>query len=394
MTASTPSISGPLGGLLVADFTRAVAGPYATMLLGDLGARVVKVERPDGGDESRGWGPPWSHGLSTYYQSVNRNKRSATCDLATPDGRAAALELCLRADVVVQNFQRGTMDRFGLGAEELVRRRPRLVYCSITGFGPSADLPGYDFLVQAVGGLMSITGVENGEPLRVGVPIVDVLTGLHATVGILAALRHRDATGLGQHVEVNLMASLLSGLVNQVSAHLNAGVVPRALGNRHPSIAPYEVLRARDRPLAVAVANDRQFAALSEELQVEELARDPRFKTNAARVDNRDELEARLNAALRSADAAEWIARLTPRGVPCGVVNRVDEAVSYAEGLGLEPSVDLTDEVGRSSRQVRHPISFSATPATYRDAPMRWDQVAGLAEVLETLDEPWPMNNR
>ncbi|HEX8133592.1 MAG TPA: CoA transferase, partial [Actinomycetes bacterium] len=223
--------AGPLAGVVVADFSRVLAGPYATMLLADMGATVVKVERPDGGDDTRAWGPPWSDGLSTYYQAVNRNKRSVVCDLSSPEDRRAALALCRRADVVVENFRAGTMRRLGLGPAEVLAVNPRVVYCSITGFGPGAgaDLPGYDLLLQAVGGLMSVTG-QPGEPTKVGVAVVDVIAGLHALAGILAALRHRDATGQGQHLQVNLLTSLLSGLVNQVSGFLNAGTVPRALG--------------------------------------------------------------------------------------------------------------------------------------------------------------------
>lgn len=357
------------------------------MLLGDMGATVVKVERPDGGDETRAWGPPWSDGLSTYYQAVNRNKRAVLCDLASQEGRRAARELCLRADVVVQNLRAGAMERFGLGPEELMKAKPDLVYCSITGFGAGAgaEMPGYDFLIQAVGGLMSVTGDPGGEPLRVGVAIVDVLTGLHALAGILAALRVRDRTGQGQHVEVALLTSLLSGLVNQVSGYLNAGVVPRAMGNRHPSVAPYELVMARDRPLALAVGNNAQFAEFCAEAGLAGLAADPRFASNSGRVEHRDELIGLINAALQSAEAGDWIARLTRRGVPCGPVNRVDEALDLAATLGLEPCVDLAGAGGRVSRQVRHPVTFSRSPATYRLAPAPWDQVRPLEEVLREL---------
>lgn len=411
-------VPGPLDGVVVADFSRVLAGPYATMLLADLGATVVKIERPGGGDETRAWGPPWSGGLSTYFQAVNRNKVSAVCDLASDDGRAAALELCRRADVVVENFRTGTMDRLGLGAQRVRAANPRAVYCSITGFGPGAgaDLPGYDFLIQAVGGLMSITGAAGetagddtagggaGGPTKTGVAVVDVITGLHALVGILAALRHRDATGEGQVVEVNLMTSLLSGLVNQASGYLNAGVVPHALGNRHPSIAPYELLQAQDRPLALAVGNDRQFAALCAELGLDRLADDPRFATNAARVEHRGVLIPLLNQALAAAPADHWAERLMARAVPCGPVNTLDQAVDLAERLGLEPWVEIRDDEnrgdddglergerrGRVSRQIRHPISFSATAPTYRLPPPTWEQVRRLEDVLPLLPPPPP----
>jgi len=383
---------GPLAGVVVADFSRVLAGPYATMLLADMGATVVKVERPDGGDDTRSWGPPWSDGLSTYFQAVNRNKRSVACDLSAPGDRQAALELCGRADVVVENFRAGTMDRLGLGPADVLRANPRVVYCSITGFGPGAgaDLPGYDILLQAVGGLMSITGEAGGDPTKVGVAVVDVIAGLHALAGILAALRHRDATGQGQHLQVNLLTSLLSGLVNQVSAYLNAGTVPRALGNRHPSIAPYEVVRAKDRPLVLAVGNDRQFAALCDELGIGHLATDPRFASNASRVEHREALVALVNEVLATAAADQWVPRLAARGVPCGTVNGIDEAVELAARLGLEPVVAVRDDRGRVSRQARHPIWFSATPASYRLAPPAWDQVQRIEDVVALLPPPDP----
>jgi crotonobetainyl-CoA:carnitine CoA-transferase CaiB-like acyl-CoA transferase len=357
------------------------------MFLGDLGATVVKVERPDGGDESRGWGPPFSNGVSTYYQSINRNKHVAVCDLQSESGRAAALELCLRADVVVENFRAGALDRMGIGPDELLRRKPGLVYCSITGFGGGAgrEMPGYDFLLQAVGGLMSVTGDPEGEPLRVGVAIVDVITGLHALAGILAALRQRDLTGHGQHVKVELLTSLLSGLVNQVSGYLNAGVVPARMGNRHPSLAPYELVATRDRAIALAIGNDSQFAAFCAEAGLAGLAADERFRTNASRVQHRDELLARLDEALRTATAAEWVARLTARGVPCGVVNRVDEAVELAASVGLDPVIDLTDAAGRLWRQVRNPITLSGATPGYRLAPVPWDETVPLEQVLAHL---------
>jgi crotonobetainyl-CoA:carnitine CoA-transferase CaiB-like acyl-CoA transferase len=371
---------GPLSGIVVADFSRVLAGPYATMLLADMGATVEKLERPPHGDDTRDWGPPWTDGLSTYFQAVNRNKRSVACDLADPVDLAAARALCERADVVVENFRAGTMDRFGLGYGQIAAANPGVVYCSVSGFGAGdgADLPGYDFLVQAVGGLMSITGEDGGGPTKVGVAVVDVVTGLHALAGILAALHHRDRTGQGQRVEVNLLTSLLSGLVNQVSGYLNAGAVPGPMGNRHPSIAPYELVRAADRPLALAVGNDRQFAALAAELGIGWVADDPRFATNAARVAHRDALLPLLDAAFGTAGAAEWVRRLTARGVPCGPVNRIDEAVEFAARLGLEPCVELSDVDGRVSRQVRHPIAFSRTPASYRTAPATWSHVRPL----------------
>jgi crotonobetainyl-CoA:carnitine CoA-transferase CaiB-like acyl-CoA transferase len=361
-----PVHRGPLEGLVVADFSRVLAGPFATMLLGDLGADVVKVEHPEAGDETRAWGPPWHGGHSTYYLSVNRNKRSVALDLKTDAGREAARALAGRADVLVENFKAGTLERLGLGFGEMARDNPGLVWCSISGFGrgAGADLPGYDFLVQAMSGLMSITGPADGEPTKVGVALVDVLTGLYAFGGILAALAERDRSGRGQRVEVSLLGSALASLVNQASSYLCTGRPPRAMGNRHPSITPYETLATADRPLVVAVGNDGQFARLCRVLGLPELAADPRFATNAARVANRDALAGLLERALAARGAAEWVATLAEGGVPCGLVNDVGEAFALAERLGLDPVV-----AAGGVPQVADPIRLSSTPVSYRLAP-------------------------
>jgi crotonobetainyl-CoA:carnitine CoA-transferase CaiB-like acyl-CoA transferase len=358
-------VTGPLEGLVVADFSRVLAGPFATMLLGDLGAEVVKVEHPDGGDETRAWGPPWYGEHSTYYLAVNRNKRSVALDLKTGAGRAAARALAGRADVLVENFKAGAAERLGLGFEEVTGDNPGLVWCSISGFGrgAGADLPGYDFLVQAMSGLMSITGPAAGEPTKVGVALVDVLTGLYATAGILAALHERDRTGHGQRVEVSLLGSALASLVNQASSYLCTGRPPRAMGNRHPSITPYETLATADRPLVVAVGNDGQFARLCRVLGLPELAADARFATNADRVTNRDALAELLERALAARGAADWVAALAEAGVPCGLVND-GEAFALAERLGLGPVV-----AAGGVPQVADPIRLSSTPVSYRLAP-------------------------
>ncbi len=358
-------MTGALDGLLIADFGRVLAGPYATMMLADLGAEVVKVEQPGTGDDTRTWGPPFDErGVATYYLSVNRNKRSEALDLRAADDLASAKELAGRADVVVENFLPGGMDRLGLGYDAVRAVNPGVVYCSITGFGQHSALAGYDLLVQAVGGLMSMTGPAPGEPIRAGVAVVDVLTGLHATVGILAAVRHRDRTGEGQRVDVDLMSCLLSSLVNQSSGYLLAGTVPQAMGNRHPSLVPYEVFAARDKPLVIACGNDRQFRCLTSVLAREDLAQDERYATNTARVNNRDELVPLLNTLLRSADAADWAARMSAVGVPAGPVNNLAEAFVYAQTQGLTPVVDC-DGVA----QVANPIRLSKTPVAYRSAP-------------------------
>lgn len=369
------SAGGALDGVLVADFSRVLAGPYATMLLADLGARVIKIERPGVGDDTRAWGPPWGEEqVATYFASVNRGKTSVALDLGTPEDRATARALCARADVVIENFRPGTMDRLGLGYDQVATDNPGVVYCSITGFGTDqgAGLSGYDLLVQAVGGLMSITGPSPDEPTKVGVALVDVITGLHALTGTLAALHHRERTGRGQKVEVNLLSSLLSALVNQTSGYLNAGFVPRAMGNAHPSIAPYEVFNTADRPLAVAVGNDRQFVAMCSVLGRPDLAAAPQFATNAARVRHRAALREAIEEALSVADAAQWTERLNAASVPCGPINRVDEAIALATALGLDPVVhQVADEAGVSTKQVRCPMSLSLTPAAYPAGPPR-----------------------
>ncbi|MEU0835437.1 CoA transferase [Streptomyces sp. NPDC005969] len=370
----------PLSGVLVADFGRVLAAPYATMLLADLGADVIKVEQPGTGDDTRAWGPPKAQGEATYFLSVNRNKRSFAVDLRDPTGRRRATELIRRADVVFENFRPGTMDKYGLAYERVRELNPGLVYCSVTGFGAGkgAALPGYDLLIQAVGGLMSVTGPAPGQPVKTGVALVDVLTGLHAAMGVMAALRHRDATGEGQHVEVNLLSSLLSGMVNQSAGYTLAGQVPGILGNRHPSIAPYEVYETADRPLVVAVGNDRQFAALCRGLDAAGLAVDPRFATNTDRVTHVDALAEELSVRLRRRAADEWFDLLTPLGVPCGPVNDLAGAFDLAEQLGLAPRV-TPDDAGAEAEGghdgpmnlVANPIGLSRTPVHYARRPPR-----------------------
>ncbi|MGN6131042.1 MAG: CaiB/BaiF CoA transferase family protein [Nocardioidaceae bacterium] len=373
--------TGPLAGVLIADFSRVLAGPYATMLLGDLGATVVKVEAPRG-DETRHWGPPWTEtGESTYYLSINRNKQSLVLDLTEAEDRRRALTLVRRADVLVENFRTGSLDRLGLGYERVHAENPRLVYCSITGFGTAAGtgLPGYDLVVQAVSGLMSLTGHDPDHPTKTGIATADVLTGLHAALGIVSALRHRDLTGEGQRVELNLMSSMISGLVNFGGAYAIAGDVGRAMGIRHPSIAPYEPLATATRPLVVAAGNDNLFRRLVTCLGRPELADDPRFATNGARVTNREALAALLEERLSADSADAWFDRLTAAGVPCGPINDVAQGMALGETLGLEPIVDLA-----GCPQVANPITFSATPVSYRTPPPALD--ADADELRRWLD--------
>ena len=366
--SSQPQRSAPLDGILVADFSRVLAGPLAAMVLADLGAEVIKVERPEG-DDTRAWGPPWAPGgESTYYQSVNRNKRSVILDLRDPGDLELARTLIVRADVLIENFRPGAMERFGLGEEANRASNPRLVSCSLTGFGSSdagAQLPGYDLMIQAVGGLMSVTGQPDGPATKVGVALVDVIAGLFAATAILAALREREHSGLGQRAEVSLMGALLAALVNQASGFLGAGAVPARMGNRHPSIAPYESFAAADGEIVIAVGNDRQFQALCSQLGAGELAADERFATNPLRVAHRAELAGALGPLFAARERRPLTHELSAAGVPCGPVNDVAEAFALAQQLGLQPIVEMAG----GARQVASPITLSATPVEYRRVP-------------------------
>lgn len=386
---------GPLAGILVADFSRVLAGPYAAMTLGDLGADVIKVERPGAGDDTRAWGPPWADGVATYYIGLNRNKRSLTLDLANASDQQLALELAQRADVVVENFRPGTLDRFGLGYEQLRTTHPGVIYCSITGFGAAtekaADLSGYDLLVQAMSGLMSITGQAGGEPTKVGVALVDHICALQATIGILAALRVREATGVGQRVEVSLMGSALAGLLNQASAYVAAGVIPTRLGNRHPSIAPYQTFRASDGYFVVACGNDTQFSRVAASIGQPMLVDDDRFTTNTSRVAHIDELDEILSAAFATGTVSSWVKQLSRAGVPSGPINDIGQAFVAATELGLDPVIvtDAVDPTGAASEQrsVRSPIGLSDTPTSVRrGAPRLGEHTAELRDWLNNHD--------
>ena len=378
---------GPLAGLLVADFSRILAGPYATMLLADMGAEVVKVEGP-GGDDTRTWQPPVRDGISTYYLGVNRTKRSIALDLSDAGDLAAAHELARRADVFIENFKPGGLARFGLDYEATSAVNPGVVYASISGFGSGpegASLPGYDLLVQAISGLMSVTGDSDGEPYRAGVAVFDVMAGLHATIGILAALNLRHQTGRGQHVEISLLASAMSGLVNQTSAYVAGGVVPFRMGNSHPSLFPYEPLPCADGELVIVAGNDLQFRKLAQVLGVPELPDDPRFGRNEDRTANREELRPLLVERLRTRTKQEWFRELTGAGVPCGPINTIDQGVAFATEVGLDPVVTV-GQGDDAMPSVRHPITFSATPASYRLPPPALDQHG--AEIRRWLAEP------
>jgi crotonobetainyl-CoA:carnitine CoA-transferase CaiB-like acyl-CoA transferase len=365
-------MSGPLDGLLIADFSRVLAGPYASMLLGDLGADVIKVERPGGGDDTRAWGPPWRGDDSTYFLALNRNKRSVALDLADPGDRALARALGERADVLVESFRPGLMATWELDGGSLRAVNPGLVSCSVTAFGSgerARGMPGYDFLLQAMGGLMSVTGEQDGRPLKVGAALVDLVCGLLAVAGIQAALAERARTGRGRHVEVSLMDSALAALLNQGSAWVSGGAVPRRRGNRHPSIVPYETYEAADRPFAVAVGNDRLFARLCAAVGLPELAGDPRFATNEARVANVDALGEALERVFRTEPADHWVATLRAASVPVGPINRVDEAFALAAELGLEP-VDET----HGTPLVAPPLRIDGERPPVRRPPPRLDE--------------------
>ncbi len=381
--------SGPLAGLLVADFSRILAGPYASMLLADLGAEVVKVESP-AGDDTRSWQPPVRDGVATYYLGVNRNKRSVALDLKDPDDVATAQELARRADIVMENFRPGGLERFGLDYDTVAAGNPKVVYASISGFGTTEQgrvLPGYDLIVQAMSGLMSLTGSPDGEPYRAGISVFDVMAGLHATIGILAALSSRHETGRGQHVEVNLMSSALSGLVNQSSAYVAGGVVPFRMGNSHPSLFPYEPLACADGDLIITAGNNGQFRKLVEVLGVPELADDARFARNEDRTANRDELRPLLVERLRTRSKLEWFREIIGAGVPCGPINTIDAGFAFAEEIGLDPVVEV-GEGGSMVPSARNPITFSETPVDYRLPPPALDEHGDEIRVAGSTGEP------
>ena len=369
----------PLEGIRVLDLTRALAGPYCTMMLGDLGADVIKVERPGRGDDSRGWGPPFVGepygpypGESAYFIAANRNKRSATVNLKSAEGQEIVRRLASASDVLVENFRTGVLEKMGLGYDDLRALNPRLVYCSISGYGrtgPYADRPGYDFIIQAEGGLMGIIGPEDGPPYRVGVPIVDITSGMFAATAILAALRARDQTGEGQLVDVSLLDTVVALLTNVASNYLVGGMEPRRLGNAHPNITPYEAFRARDRWFALAAANERQWAKLCDAIGRPELKEDPRFATNVERVANRPALLEALNETFAARDADEWLAELREAGLPCGPINTIPDVFEHpqaqARGLALEtehPSAGPVQLTG-------FPYKLSQTPAEVRQPP-------------------------
>lgn len=380
-----------LQGVRVLDLSRVLAGPWCTQMLGDLGADVLKIERPGAGDDTRHWGPPFDTvtGDAAYFQCANRNKRSVCIDFSHPLGADLLLQLAARADVVVENFKPGSLERHGLAPAQLLARHPRLVVCSISGFGqtgPLRERPGYDFVVQAMGGLMSVTGPTETEPgagpCKVGVAVADLFTGLHAAVGILAALRHRDRTGIGQHIDLALFDCQLSMLANLGSQWLAGGTEPRRMGNAHPTIAPYETLPTADGELVLAVGNDGQFKRLCTLLDCPELASDPRFANNAARLTYRSALREALSLRLATAGRKHWLALLEAADVPAAAVASIPEALDHAQTRARGMLQPLDPARPDARRAIASPLKLSGTPVRNRLAPPRLGEhtTAGLAD--------------
>lgn len=378
--------AGPLEGIRVLDLSRVLAGPLATMVLGDLGADVIKVERPGSGDDTRQWGPPFVGGDAAYFLSVNRNKRSIAVDLGTAEGADVVRGLAARSDVLIENFRPGLMARFGLALEDLRRAHPPLVTCSLTAFGEVAGgsdaRPGYDIIAQALSGLMSITGEREGEPTKVGVALLDVITGLYAAIGIQAALVERQRTGRGRHVGVSLFDASVAALVNQAANHLLGGIVPGPMGSEHPNIVPYQVFHAADRPFILAAGNDKLFRATCEVLGRMELADDPRFAANDARVANRRSLIPQLRAAFTIRPASEWLAALEAVGVPCAPIRRLDEVFASPEGAATVQT--MQDPVRGPMRLVADPIRLDGATTPARRPPPRLNEHA--EEILRELE--------
>ena len=374
-----------LSNITVLDLSRILAGPWAGQVLADLGAEVIKIERPEGGDDTRSWGPPFLQHTdgrenpqadAAYYLCANRNKKSVTVDFTAPEGRALVQQLAAQADVVLENFKVGGLKAYGLDYESLKAINPRLIYCSITGFGqtgPYAARPGYDFLVQAMGGLMSITGRGAGEPgagpQKAGVAVTDILTGLYAAIGILAALNHREHSGVGQHIDLSLLDVQVACLANQAMNYLVSGKAPERLGNAHPNIVPYQDFPTQDGYMIIAVGNDSQFARLCMAMGVGELAADARFSANKARVANRVELIERLNAVTRTRPTAAWISGLEKAAVPCGPINAIDAVFADPQVQARHMQVDMPHPTTGSVSLVANPLRLSETPVTYRTAP-------------------------
>ena len=378
--SSTPPLTGPLAGIKVLDLSRVLAGPWSGQMLGDLGAEVIKVEQPGQGDDTRKWGPPFLEDGSrdsAYYLCANRNKRSVAIDLAKPEGQDLIRKLAAQADIVLENFRVGGLAKYGLDYASLKAVKPDLIYCSITGFGqtgPEKDKGGYDFLIQGMSGLMSVTGDADGHPLKVGIPVSDLTTGLYATISILAALQHRNRTGEGQHIDLALLDAQMALLANQGSNWLNGGAEPRRLGNQHPTIVPYQDFACADGDIIIALGNDRQFRDLVAVLGLPEMATDPRFALSANRSDNRDAMFALINPAIAKWKSDDLLAALEAAKLPCGKINTIPQALVQPQTVARELVHEIARDDGTPVRFVGFPAKLSASPVTYRHAPPRSGQ--------------------
>ena len=374
-------MKGPLDGIKVFDLTRVLAGPHCTQILGDLGAEVIKVERPGSGDDTRGFAPPYQSNdkgeqtsESAYYTGANRNKRSITINLSTPEGQALAKKLMADCDILVENFKTGTLERYGLGYDQLKSEFPRLIYCSVTGFGqtgPYAARPGYDGLIQAMGGVMSLTGVPDGEPMKVAVPICDLMAGMYATVGILAAVRHQSETGEGQFIDIGMLDTHIGWLANQGMNYLATGENPDRIGNMHPNILPYQVMPTADGYIVLSVGNDPTFERFCKLAECEELLEDERFQTNAARVSNRDFVTETLNEITIKKSSEWWLTELEKEKIGCGPINNLDQVFAdpHVKARDMVVEMDHPTMGNKPIKLIANPIKLSKTPPTYRKAP-------------------------
>ena len=382
----------PLSDLTVLDLSRVLAGPYCSMMLGDLGADVIKVERPELGDDTRHWDPPSAGGEAAYYLCVNRNKRSLTVNLKEAEGREIIRELARKSDILIENYKVGTLDKMGLGYEEIKKINPGIIYCSITGFGqngPYKDKPGYDFMIQGMGGIMSFTGDPEGPPMKVGVAIVDITAGLFASSAILAALRHREKTGVGQFIDIALLDSVVAWLANVGSNYLISGQLPRRFGNAHPNIVPYEPFMAGDGVyIALAVGNDPQWRKLCKLAGIEELAEDPRFATNAARVNHREDLIPIIQKKMLDRPAEEWLQVLDENKIPCGPINTLDKVFSDPQVLAREMVADVPHPTAESFKMVASPMKFTETPCEItRHPPLLGEHTDEVLKEMLDFDE-------
>ncbi|WP_243634331.1 CaiB/BaiF CoA transferase family protein [Roseicella frigidaeris] len=368
------SATGPLQGLRVLDLTRVLAGPTCTQMLGDLGAEIIKIERPEAGDDTRGFAPPFIPNTreSAYFVGVNRNKKSVTVDIAKPEGQALILRLLEHCDILAENFKVGALAKYGLGYQQLKARFPRLIYCSITGFGqtgPYAPRPGYDALIQAMGGVMSLTGEPAGSPQKVGVPVADLFAGLYGCIGILAALNHRNATGEGQQIDIGMLDTHVAWLANQGMNYLATGQNPPRLGNQHPNIAPYQEFPTKDGYIILAVGNDPTFERFCKAFGQEALLADPRFATNASRVQNRQLVTDTLTPVMQGRTTAEWIEALEALKIGCGPINTLEQVFADPHVQARDMVVEMQHASGEAVKVIANPVKLSATPPSYRSPP-------------------------